>query len=69
VKFLECWKRFYSFQTFDEAFEDACGIDYTNFTVKDEDARRCLGYNGDNIWNNRKNNAYMLNGLMQLLHL
>lgn len=65
VKFLECWKRFYSFQTFDEAFEDACGIDYTNFTVKDEDARRRLGYNGDNIWNNRKNNAYMLNGLIE----
>ena len=65
LKFLECWKRFYSFQTFDEAFEDACGIDYTNFTVKDEDARRRLGYNGDNIWNNRKNNAYMLNGLIE----
>lgn len=65
VKFLDCWKRFYSFKTFDEAFEDACGIDYTNFTVKDEEARHRLGYNGDNIWNNRKNNAYMLNGLIE----
>ncbi len=65
VEFLKCWKHFYSFKTFDEAFEDACGIDYTNFTVKDEDARQRLGYNGNDIWNNRKNNAYMLNGLIE----
>lgn len=65
VKALERWKRFYSFKTFDEAFEDACGIDYTNFTVKDEDVRRRLGYNGDHIWNNRNNNASMLNGLIE----
>lgn len=65
VEFLERWKRFCSFETFDEAFEDACGIDYTNFTVKDEDARRRLTYNGGNIWNNRNNNSHMLNGLVE----
>lgn len=65
VKCLECWKRFYSFNTFDEAFEDACGIDYKNFTVRDEEARRRLGCNGGNIWYNRNNNANMLDGLIE----
>ncbi len=65
LAFLERWKCFYSFETFDEAFEDACGIDYTNFTVKDDDARRRLGYNGDRIWDNRNNNAYMLKNLIE----
>ena len=65
VDFLECWKRFYSFQTFDDAFEDACGIDYNNFTARDEDAKYRLGCNGRNIWNNRKNNSSMLNGLIE----
>ena len=65
VESLRCWKRFYSFKTFDEAFEDACGIDYTNYTVKDVDARHRLVYNGDIIWRNRNNNANMLDGLLE----
>ena len=65
IEFLERWKRFYSFKTFDEAYEDACGIDYTNFTVKDTDAKRRLGYNGADIWSNRNNNATMLEGLIE----
>ena len=65
IEFLERWKRFYSFKTFDEAYEDACGIDYTDFTVKDADAKRRLGYNGADIWSNRNNNANMLEGLIE----
>ena len=65
IEFLERWKRFYSFKTFDEAYEDACGIDYTNFTAKDADAKRRLGYNGADIWSNRNNNANMLEGLIE----
>ena len=65
IEFLERWKRFYSFRTFDEAYEDACGIDYNNFTVKDADAKRRLGYNGADIWSNRNNNANMLEGLIE----
>ena len=65
LDFLNCWKRFYSFKTFDEAFEDACGIDYIDFTVKDEEAKRRLSRAGDDIWNNRNNNAAMLKGLFE----
>ena len=65
IKFLDNWKRFYSFKTFDEAFEDACGIDYNEFTVKDEEARRRLSYSGSNIWKNRSNNSNMLNDLLE----
>ena len=65
VGFLNCWKRFYSFKTFDEAFEDACGINYTDFSAKDEEARRRLSRTGDDIWNSRNNNASMLKGLLE----
>ena len=63
--FLEKWKRFYSFRTFDEAFEDACGIDYSNFTAKDEAALRRLSTMGDDIWENRQKNPTMLHALIE----
>lgn len=62
---LEHWKRFYSFDTFDKAFECACDIDYDNFTIGNLSAMRLLSYNGDNIWNNRNNNTKMLYGLIE----
>ena len=65
LDFLNCWKRFYSFKTFDDAFEDACGINYIDFSAKDEEARRRLSRTGDDIWNNRNNNAAMLKGLLE----
>lgn len=65
LDFLNCWKRFYSFKTFDDAFEDACGINYTDFSAKDEEARRRLSRTGDDIWNNRNNNSSMLKGLLE----
>ncbi len=63
--FLEKWKRFYSFKTFDEAFEDACGIDYSNFTAKDKAALRRLSNMGDEIWANRQKNTTMLHALIE----
>ena len=63
--FLEKWRRFYSFQTFDEAFEDACGIDYNTFTVKDKEALCRLSNTGNEIWANRHNNSAMLHHLIE----
>lgn len=65
IEFLEFWKRFCSFETFDEAFEDACGIDYTSYTVKNKNACSILGHSGKNIWENRNNNFHMLDGLIE----
>ena len=64
-EFLEKWKRFYSFRTFDEAFEDACGIDYNTFTAKDEEALHHLLDMGDNVWKNRQENPAMLHALIE----
>ena len=63
--FLEKWKRFYSFRTYDEAFEDACGIDYKAFTVEDKEALRRLSSIGDDIWANRQKNPTMLHSLIE----
>ena len=65
IAFLEKWKSFYSFKTFDEAFENACGIDYDNFTAKDEAALRRLSSMGHDIWENRKKNPTMLHTLIE----
>ena len=65
IAFLEKWKRFYSFKTFDEAFEDACGIDYSNFTAENRVALRRLSNAGDDIWANRHNNPTMLYALIE----
>lgn len=65
IKALEQWKRFYSHETFDEAFEEFCGVDYNNFTVKDEEVREHLSYDGNDLWNNRIYNAQMLDGLIE----
>lgn len=65
IAFLEKWKRFYSFKTFDEAFEDACGIDYNNFTAENPAALRLLSNVGDDIWANRQKNPTMLYALIE----
>ena len=65
IAFLEKWKRFYSFKTFDEAFEDACGIDYNNFTAENQAALRRLSNVGDDIWANRHKNPTMLYALIE----
>ncbi len=65
IAFLDHWKRFYDARSFDEAFETACGIDYTRFTVEDEDARQILVNVGDQIWANRNHNRNMLEGLIE----
>ena len=62
---FEKWKRFYSFKTFDEAFEDACGIDYNNFTAENQAALRRLSNVGDDIWANRHKNPTMLYALIE----
>ena len=53
---LKLWDSFYSFDSFDEAFEKTCGVDYGNFSAKNEDALQMLLSFGDDIWENRKYN-------------
>lgn len=58
-KWLAClrlWDDFYSFDSFDEAFEKTCGVDYSSFTAKNEDALKMLLSFGEDIWENRKHN-------------
>ena len=65
IRCLNFWKRFFTFKTFSEAYEDACGIDYATFTVKNKEAMRRLSYNGDIIWNNRVNSEEMVINLIE----
>lgn len=65
IAFLEKWKSFYSFKTFDEAFENACGIDYRAFTAEDKVALRRLSNRGDDVWANRQKNPTMLYALIE----
>ena len=65
IRALERWQRFYAFETFDEAFEDTCGIDYKNFTCADQNRLYSLSHSGACIWNNRNHYSYMLEELIE----
>lgn len=65
LQFLDVWRRFYAFRSFDDAFEDACGIDYKNFTVKNRKTLDNLQYSGLPVWENRRLNPYLLPDLIE----
>ncbi len=62
---LERWKVFYSCNSFDEAFEKICGIDYGTFSVKEEFARRILSDKGYYMWQNRLNNGNTIDQIIE----
>ncbi len=65
-KWLEClerWKRFYSFESFDDAFEDAFGIDYSDFSAKRRGFIPIFGRVCASLWQNRAQNVVFLEEL------
>ena len=62
---LSCWKDFVDAPNYDTFFEKVAGVDYENWFVGDKDVLSRLGYSGFSLWKDRKENARMLNGLLE----
>lgn len=62
---LSCWKDFVDAPNYDAFVEKVAGIDYENWFVGDKDVLSRLGYSGVSLWKERKENARMLNDLME----
>ncbi len=54
IEFLECWRKFTEFQTFDEAFEDILGLDYSNWSSVDEELLKTVSSESYDVWKNSK---------------
>ena len=65
IKCVEKWKEFYSYNSFDEAFEKICGIDYSTLSVKEDYARRMLSNNGFDMWQNRLKNGNIIDQIIE----
>ncbi|MBE5928338.1 MAG: hypothetical protein E7267_03055 [Lachnospiraceae bacterium] len=66
IEFLENWRRFYSFNTYEDAYENACGINHEDNTVGDELAKTRLDWYGkDYIWDKREYHSAMLEALTE----
>ena len=62
---LSCWKDFVDAPNYDAFVEKVAGIDYENWFVGDKDVLSRLGYSGVSLWKERKENARMLNDLLE----
>jgi len=62
---LSCWKDFVNAPNYDAFVEKVAGIDYENWFVGDKEVLSRLGYSGFYLWKERKENARMLNDLLE----
>lgn len=62
---LSCWKNFVEAPNYDTFVEKVAGIDYENWFVGDKEILSRLGYSGVTLWKRRKENAVMLDGLLE----
>ena len=62
---LSCWKDFVEAPNYDTFVEKVAGIDYENWFVGDKEILSRLGYSGVSLWKRRKENAAMLEGLLE----
>ena len=62
---LSCWKDFVDAPDYDTFFEKVAGVDYENWLVGNKDVLSRLGHSGASLWKARKENALMLNDLME----
>lgn len=69
LEFLDNWKRYISFQTFDEAFENMAGVDYDNNIVNKPEIAKRLGRIGKELWKNKENSKCMLECLLEWTEL
>lgn len=65
LKCVEKWKEFYSYNSFDEAFEEICGINYSKQSAKEDYARRMLSRNGFDMWQNRMKNGNIIDQIIE----
>lgn len=65
VKTLEYWKAFVEATDYDAFVENAAGINYENWSVSNKDVMERLGWCGVSLWKRRKENAVMLDGLLE----
>lgn len=65
IKCVERWKEFYSYDSFDEAFENICKIDYGTLSAKEDFAKRMLSDNGFNMWQNRLKNGNIIDQIIE----
>lgn len=54
LSLLECWKRFIEFPTFDEAFEDFAGVDYSDWSKADKSMLQAVSSDGHAVWDHAK---------------
>ena len=64
-KCVERWKEFYSYNSFDEAFENICKIDYGTLSAKEAFAKRVLSNNGFDMWQNRLKNGNIIDQIIE----
>jgi hypothetical protein len=65
VKALGFWKDFVEATDYDTFVEKAAGIDYEKWSVANKFVIERLGWNGTNLWKRRRENAVMLDGLLE----
>lgn len=65
VKALGFWKDFVEATDYDAFVEKAAGIDYEKWTVSNKFVMERLSWNGTNLWKRRRENAVMLEGLLE----
>ena len=65
VKALGFWKDFVEATDYDTFVEKAAGIDYEKWSVANKFVIERLSWNGTNLWKRRRENAVMLDGLLE----
>lgn len=65
VKTLDFWKAFVAAADYDAFVENAAGINYENWSVSNKDVMELLSRCGVSLWKRRKENAVMLDGLLE----
>lgn len=65
IQCVEEWRKFYSYSTFDEAFEKTCGINYAQATIDNDYAKRMLSRNGKVMWLNREKNRIIIDEILE----
>lgn len=62
---LSRWKDFVNAPNYDAFVEKAAGIDYEKWSVANKSVIERLGWNGTSLWKRRRENAIMLEGLLE----
>ena len=64
-RMLHWWKAFAEAEDYDTIWEKMAGVDYENWTVDNKYVLNRLSWGGVHLWNERKNHADKLEGLLE----